>query len=89
MKAKIFIMTLLVMILSAVQGYAQRENRGNTRSRARVERPHRSTALRHLVGLRQLPVARQHGRQYQAAGHRHPGSCAIRHRSGKRPGVLP
>ena len=85
MKAKIFIMTLLVMILSAVQGYAQRENRGNTRSRARVERP----ALRHLVGLRQLPVARQHGRQYQAAGHRHPGSCAIRHRSGKRPGVLP
>lgn len=43
MKAKIFIMTLLVMILSAVQGYAQRENRGNTRSRARVERPQRST----------------------------------------------
>lgn len=35
MKAKIFIMTLLVMILSAVQGYAQRENRGNTRSRAK------------------------------------------------------
>ena len=43
MKAKIFIMTLLVMILSAVQCYAQRENRGNTRSRARVERPQRST----------------------------------------------
>ena len=43
MKTKIFIITLLVMIFSAVQGYAQRENRGNTRSRARVERPQRST----------------------------------------------
>ena len=43
MKQKIFIITILVMILSAVQVYAQRE-RGGGRSNTRVER--RSSAVR-------------------------------------------
>ncbi len=44
MKAKVLIMAMLVMIFSAVEGYAQKDERD--RGKARVERPVRGSAER-------------------------------------------
>ena len=74
MRKKFFIMAVLAMIFSAVEGYAQRGERGS-RGKARMESPARSSVSRSAGAARYRQPARSVTR---SSAYRSPGSFAGR-----------